>query len=326
MHCFNIDDYHSIHEWRRPDSTSLSSATHMATCVAKKIENVFAVPVNYNGIPLFNPENISSSTIISKLTDDYKGLFDQSYNDIKSLWIKNEIIDEKDYDRSELLTVHIYDASIEEKKEERSMETVRLIDIKEQNLHSLEDYLSATKMITNINSLKEYIKLNAIPIIADFPGQLFIRKAITMYSKNQQSGIDDIQNFIPILGPLHVSLNAREDVVLLYHRFFQKLFCTVFEKKKYPKKPKPWRINLLLQLTHDGWLEISELIIEKFGKTKDTEYRMMIDLLDNIIPATLDVYAKLFRSGAFEQYVESIFRIWTFFLRWKRKNSTCIPI
>jgi len=192
------------------DSASLSSATHMATCVAKKIENVFAVPVNYNGIPLFNPENISSSTIISKLTDDYKGLFDQSYNDIKSLWIKNEIIDEKDYDRSELLTVHIYDASIEEKKEERSMETVRLIDIKEQNLCSLEDYLSATKMITNINSLKEYIKLNAIPIIADFPGQLFIRKAITMYSKNQQSGIDDIQNFIPILGPLHVSLNARD--------------------------------------------------------------------------------------------------------------------
>jgi hypothetical protein len=53
---------------------------------------------------------------------------------------------------------------------------------------------------------------------------------------------------------------------------------------------------------------------------------MMIDLLDNIIPATLDVYAKLFRSGAFEQYVETIFRIWTFFLRWKRKNYNKLPL
>src|SRR6185295_8170137 len=112
----------------------------------------------------------------------------------------------------------------------------------------------------------------------------------------------------------------------LYNGFFQKLFCTVFEKKKYPKKPKPWRINLLLQLVHDGWLEISELITKKFGKTKDTEYRMMIDLLDNIVPATLDVYAKLFRSGAFEQYIETIFCIWTFFLRWNRKNYNKLPL
>lgn len=61
--------------------------------------------------------------------------------------------------------------------------------------------------------------------------------------------------------------------------------------------------------------------MQKFGSTcKDVEYRTVIDLLDNLIPATLDVYAILFRSGSFDQYVETVFRIWTFALRWKRKN------
>lgn len=331
MHCFNIDDYHSIHEWRRPNSTSLSSATHMATCISKKIENVLAVPANYNNIPLFNPKNIEASTIIYRLINDYKGRFDLSYNYIKKEWIQNEMINENDFDQLELLSVHLYDANIEERKEERSMKTVRILDIKEQNLRSLEDYLSAIKMITDIKSLVEYIKSHPIPVIADFPGQLFIRKIITLYLKNRQNNIqqidlDCILNFIPILGPLHVSLNSRENVVLLHHDFFKKLYCNVFEKTKFPEKPKPWKINYILQFARDGWLEISNMIVEKFGKTKDTEYRMMIDLLDNIIPATLDIYAVLFRSGAFEQYLETIFRIWTFFLRWNRKNYKKLPL
>src|SRR6266498_2157818 len=53
---------------------------------------------------------------------------------------------------------------------------------------------------------------------------------------------------------------------------------------------------------------------------------MLIDLLDNLIPATLDIYAILFRSGSFEQYVETIFCIWTFALCWKRKNYNKAPL
>ena len=53
---------------------------------------------------------------------------------------------------------------------------------------------------------------------------------------------------------------------------------------------------------------------------------MIIDLLDNIIPATLDIYAILFRSGSFDEYIETIFRIWTFALRWKRHNYNKAPL
>ena len=67
--------------------------------------------------------------------------------------------------------------------------------------------------------------------------------------------------------------------------------------------------------------------MQKFGLAcKDVEYRMAIDLLDNLIPATLDVYAILFRSGSFKEYVETVFRIWTFTLRWKRKNYNKAPL
>lgn len=92
------------------------------------------------------------------------------------------------------------------------------------------------------------------------------------------------------------------------------------------KKPKPWRINLLLELLHKRWEIIRIQIINKFGNTKDPEFRTLIDLLDNTTPAALDIYAMLFCSGAFDEYVETIFRIWTFALRWNRKNYNKAPL
>ncbi len=56
--------------------------------------------------------------------------------------------------------------------------------------------------------------------------------------------------------------------------------------------------------------------MQKFGLAcKDVEYQTTIDLLDNLVPATLDVYAILFWSSSFKEYVETVFRIWTFALR-----------
>ncbi|PKY21872.1 hypothetical protein RhiirB3_525341 [Rhizophagus irregularis] len=85
------------------------------------------------------------------------------------------------------------------------------------------------------------------------------------------------------------------------------MFHFVFgEHKKLAKKPKPWQINLLLELTRSDWLRIKNKIMQKFDSTcKDVEYRIAIDLLDNLIPPILDVYAILFRSGSFEKYVET---------------------
>ena len=154
--------------------------------------------------------------------------------------------------------------------------------------------------------------------------------AIThLHLQGNQSSIPlYVHSFVPILGPLHVSLNFREKAIMLHHNFFQNLFHFVFGSKKiFAKKPKPWRINLILELTSEAWKQISKIIMQKFKNIcKDIEYRTLIDLLDNIIPATLDIYALLFRSGSFDEYIETIFRLWTFALRWRRKNYNKAPL
>lgn len=99
------------------------------------------------------------------------------------------------------------------------------------------------------------------------------------------------------------------------------MYKSVFGKnKKLAVKPKLWRINLLLYLAHEGWLLIKKYVVKKFGISKDTSYITFLDLLDNLIPATLDIYACLFRKNKFEEYVDTIFRLWTTMRRFYRHN------
>ncbi|CAB4417283.1 unnamed protein product [Rhizophagus irregularis] len=308
LYVYNLDDYHNIHEKRRPDTVTLSTAKHMVTCICKQVSGCAPIPIIFNNVSVHNPVNIDASNICFRLIREYHRIFDIAYTNL-----------------------HCYDDAIAERKEERSMKGVRLIGFQEKNLHSLNDYITALQMILDINKDTGYLQNHIAPLVADWPGQLFVRKAITNLHKvdSQYSIPAGINSFIPILGPLHVSLNSREHVLIVYYTFFQKLFHFVFGKRKVlAKKPKPWRINLLLDLAYiNGWCKIRDTILIKFGSTcKDIEYHMVIDLLDNIIPATLDVYSILFRSGSFNEYIETIFRIWTFALRWKRHNYNKAPL
>ena len=281
----------------------------------------------HNGKSIHNPVNVDASKICWYLINHYTGIFDISYLERQLLWTsQGYLINE--FDRIEALMVHNYNDNLVidnlvERKKERSMEGLQLVGFKEQHLHSVQDYMNALKLILTINNKTCHLDGYVAPIVADWPGQLFIRKLLYMKTPPRE-----IEPFLPMLGPLHVSLNSREQVLLVHHSFFEKLFHFVFGvHKKLAKKPRPWRINLILELTRNGWIKIRDKILRKFGRAcKDIEYRTMIDLLDNLIPATLDIYTNLFRSGLFNEYVETIFRIWTFALRWKRKNYNKAPL
>ncbi|CAG8760641.1 19493_t:CDS:1, partial [Dentiscutata erythropus] len=85
----------------------------------------------------------------------------------------------------------------------------------------------------------------------DYPGQLHIRHAITHHIKlGDSSGIlEQILHVVSMIGPLHVSLNSRKTVFLLNYHFFDILFHAVFGRNKVlAKKPKPYKINLILEL------------------------------------------------------------------------------
>jgi len=324
-----LDDYHNIHEKRRPDNTTLSEAVHLATCVCKKIKGSTPIPITFNNISVHNPANIDPSIICKRLIEQYQQQFDLSYTERKMQWVNTNQVGISEFDRIEQLTVHCYDNAIEERKEERKMKGVILVGVAEQQLHSMQDYLDGLNIILAYNKEVGHLDGHVAPIVADWPGQLFIRKALTQLQNNQDSRVQqEVASFIPILGPLHVSLNTREQVMKIYYPFFEKLFHFVFGKSKIlAKKPRPWRTNLLLELAYTAWIKIRTPIKTKFGSLcKNVEYQIVMELLDNLIPSALDIYALLFRSGSFNNYVETIFRIWTFALRWKQKNYNKAPL
>ncbi|RIB15925.1 hypothetical protein C2G38_2191323 [Gigaspora rosea] len=237
FHVYNIDDYHSIHENRRPDTVLTSTANHFATCIAKPIVGCSSVPLVFNGVSIHNPANQSQGHLVNN-----------------------------SFDLIELLTIYSYADNIEECKEERSIKGLQLLGFKEQGLHGIHDYVNALNLILSIINKAQYLNKQFAPIVADWPGQIFIRKALYMRTLPESSFLQQIESFLPILGPLHVLLNSKEQVLMIYHSFFEKLFHYVFgENKVLAKKPRPWRINLLLELVRNGWLKIKDKIIEKFG-------------------------------------------------------------
>src|SRR2546430_11089106 len=107
-------------------------------------------------------------------------------------------------------------------------------------------------------------------------------------------------------------------IILGFLTNFTKLF---FQKKRnLAAKPAPWRINLLLYLAHAAWKLIRKQVITRFDKSKDLAYCTFFDLLDSLIPSTLDIYTVLFQNNHFDEYVETIFRLWVVMCRFQRKN------
>ncbi|CAG8762009.1 10271_t:CDS:1, partial [Racocetra persica] len=124
-----------------------------------------------------------------------------------------------------------------------------------------------------------------------------------------------------MIGPLHVFLNSRETVFLLNYDFFDLLFHAVFgHNKVLAKKPKLYKINLILELTYQGWSRVHSIVIQKFERSKNPEARYLINLLDYIVPLVLDFYSIIFRSRNWEAYLEAMFRIWTVFHQYQRRH------
>ena len=114
------------------------------------------------------------------------------------------------------------------------------------------------------------------------------------------------------MGPLHVSFNSRETVVLLFYDFFNSAYKYIFgTKKKLANKPRSWRINLLLQLISDAWKNIAPYVKEKIEPScsRDVEYLTLKAFLDDTIPLVLNIYATIFRSGNWETYIEACVRV-----------------
>jgi hypothetical protein len=138
------------------------------------------------------------------------------------------------------------------------MSNSKLVDFILHSLHSTKDYIEcidlvfkAFERIENIGE-NNYLNKFIISVIADWPEQVNIRRAITLrIKKGITSEIPEkVLNLIPIIGLLHISLNSRETLFQTYHFFFEMLYHDLFGNKKIlSQKPKQIVINLILHLT-----------------------------------------------------------------------------
>ncbi|CAG8821001.1 24428_t:CDS:1, partial [Gigaspora rosea] len=71
---------------------------------------------------------------------------------------------------------------LKEKRHVRSMKDVVLVDLQENSLHTMEEYIKAINVVTEVPSIRRYIEHGyAIPLVADWPGQIHLRTAISHY-------------------------------------------------------------------------------------------------------------------------------------------------
>ena len=120
--------------------------------------------------------------------------------------------------------------------------------------------------------------------------------------------------FAPMMGPLYISLNSKEHVFLTFWPFFQRCHENLFPNCKLPEKPRPWRINLLLELVYGGWLLVRSTTLKTFSKSKDLQYGTLLNLLDNYIPLVLSICSVTFKSNNFNEYFNAMIRIWVMFV------------
>ena len=294
-----IDDYHDIHQSRNPKNENLSNVAHMATIMIYT-PNIPPLPyISPLGEQVHNPMNVDVDLVTWALQLEYMSKLGISYNDQKSSWFC--MADSSKFTEEETincLTVHTYDPDLQiAHPEYKKLDLLKLFDFIPQELKSLDDYLQTIHHFINSPTLNDYLSENIIPVPADYPGQYYIHKAITLRRRyGDSSNISEkILHLVPLLGPLHVSLNTRETTMKIYHQFFNIFYKEIFKKKKnLATKPQPWMTDLLLYLSHSGWMIIRRTILKKFKNNKDIEYRTFLDLLDNIVPACLDVYMILF--------------------------------
>ena len=121
----------------------------------------------------------------------------------------------------------------------------------------------------------------------------------------------EINQFVPLLGPLYISLNIQVACIIKFYPFFNELCKDIFNKKNLTAKPKPQQINLLLYIAHARWIKIKFKVLKAFQNSKNSGFYSILNLLDDIIPSTLDIYTNLFKNNHFVYY-ETIFQLQIF--------------
>ncbi|RIB29915.1 hypothetical protein C2G38_2136600 [Gigaspora rosea] len=218
----NVDDYHNIHTPQQPDMTTTSFATNMTTIVVNPCQ-LSLIP-HYGAI---NPKIVDDELITKHLNERFivnlgVPYYDQK-RDSQKVCSDEELIEQ--------LTVHSYNDRIENKTNNQHIWDAILFDFIKNDLKGVSEYINALQIVYNQELMQEYLFNNAVPVVANWPGQFYIRKTIahriifylTMFIKaclEQKKSLDLLNNLILLAL----------DVYAVHHR-------EEFKKKLDKKEP-----------------------------------------------------------------------------------------
>ena len=304
-----IDDYHNIHTKHCPESKTQTQAIHMSTLLVKTFPNVKAIRKSDNLPPLLSKEPVDSSLVRQILTERMpymSSTFAQNMPD----WMVAKYFDpEKQRHR-----LAVYDYQHTEVNQMRKMDNCKLIDCIELPLKPRDDLLSALEHMLS-NGLANYLEHFIVPFVGDWPTQFYMRQ-LAYSPENSPSAIHEAVD--PLIGPLHISLNSRECVLMKSHTIFAELYSFLFGSKAKSKKPKPWRVSLLLEVLYGGWTLVRDSVLPVFSQCKDLQYLTLLNLLDNYIPLVLSIYSIVFKSNDLEMYSKSFLHCSVLFMVFRR--------
>lgn len=209
----------------------------------------------------------------------------------------------------------------------RSFCDVHLLDFVKLPLKSRENYETALDLVLQ-SHLKEYLSKFVVLLPRDWSPQFYPRQIIYKACSSSVEGVppNPISSVVPCMGPLHVDLNADEDIVTNLLPFLRFVYVSIFPGKKLAGKPKPWRTQFLLEVTYGGWTLIRSAARTVFHQSKDLQYGTLLNLLDNYIPLALASYNILFKLNRLDDYFYSIFRLWVMFFCFRRRHYNKSPL
>ena len=309
---FCIDDYHNIHTKHRPEANTQTQTVHTTTLLVNVFPNIEAAPNDFL-LPLL-PANPVEESLMKKIIVEHMSTCSQTYASTMPDWAVAQYFDPE----AEKQRVAIHDYQQTELREMRCMDNTKLVDSLQLPLKSCTDVVTAFKHML-VNGLEDYLKQFVAPFPADWPMQFFMRQLV--YNTASVSLPTVCKNVIPLIGPLHISLNSRECVLLNFHKIFADLYSFLFgTKAKLAKKPKPWRVSLLLEVIYGGWTLIRDVIMSVFPHCKDIEYLTLLNLIDNYTPLVLSIYSVVFKCSKYDLYCKSLFRCWIMMMVFHRRH------
>ena len=281
-----IDDYTNIHTRRHCDTRQQMNISHMAT-VLVRVFDLPAVPVQPQS------PNMPGGINIHLLQTDFRAnmhFFFSTFATTAPVQLTQQFFDP--HMERLRLTTHMYGEG-NNVRQLRGVENTFLIDCTPQPLKSYANYGEAAQIYL-ATPLAEYLKKIIVLIPGDWPSQFYQRQL--SYNTDAHS---PLRHTTATMGPLHVSLNAQENVVRKFILFFKGLYQHLFNKQ-LANKPKPWRVTLLLELVYGGWTIIRQPVLARLQRFKDVQFLTLINLVDNYVPLTFAIYSVYFKSNAFD--------------------------